>query len=78
MFCERTAAIKRHFFTFKYHTDVMVSNLQHRFFLSAFGSERVIRDRRGRSVKHAIALYIYCSLNIKETMVDRTHKLLFT
>ena len=25
-----------------------------------------------------VALYIYCSLNIKETMVDRTYKLLFT
>ena len=27
IFCERTAAIKRHFFTFKHHTDVIVSNL---------------------------------------------------
>ena len=69
---------KKHFFTFKHHTDVIVSNLQHRFFLLAFGSETVIRDRRDRSVKHAVALYIYCSLNIKETMVDLTHKLLFT
>ena len=77
-FCERTAAIKRHLFTFKHHTDVILSNLQHRFFLSAFGSETVIRDRRDRSVKHAVALYIYCSLNIKEAMVDRTHKLFFT
>ena len=41
--CERTAAIKKtFFFTFKHHTDVIVSNLQHRFFLSAFGSEMVM------------------------------------
>ena len=44
------------FFTFKHHTDVIVSNLQHRFFLSAFGSEMVIRDQRDRSVRLNILL----------------------
>ena len=39
------------FFTFKHHTDVIVSNLQHKFFLSVFCSEMVIGDRRDSSVR---------------------------
>ena len=58
-FCERTAAIKRHFFTIKHHTDVIVSNLQHRFFLSVFRSETAIRDRRDRSVRLNMLLLLY-------------------
>ena len=63
------------FLTFKHHTDVIVSSLQHRFFLSAFGSEMVIRSDR----LNMLLLFIDTTLSkIKETMVDRTHKLLFT
>ena len=52
------------FFTFKHHTDVIVSNLQHRFFLSAFGSEMVIRDRRDTSVwLNLLLLFISTALS---------------
>ena len=56
--------MKRLFFTFKHRTDVIVSNLQHRFFLSAFGSEMVIRDRRDRSVRlNMLLLFISTALS---------------